>query len=67
MRAKRISMLLCAAAATMVAGLSGPVAVVAAPGNGEAKALGKGKYTNSVYIVQMSGDPVVADDGGVQG
>jgi hypothetical protein len=67
MRAKRVSMLLCAAAATMLAGLSGPATVIAAPGNGEAKALGKSKYANSVYIVQMSGDPVVAYAGGVKG
>ncbi|HSN71789.1 MAG TPA: hypothetical protein VLT59_09765, partial [Steroidobacteraceae bacterium] len=67
MRTKRISMLVCAAAATVLAGLSGPAPVVAAPGAGEAKALGKSKYSNSVYIVQMSGDPVVAYDGGIKG
>jgi hypothetical protein len=67
MRVKRVSMLAAVAAATLLAGLAGPASVVAAPGDGAAKAVGKSKYSSNIYIVRLDGLPVVAYDGRIKG
>jgi subtilisin family serine protease len=64
MRKKPILTLLSTAALTAAAAVSVPMtAAVAAP----TKAVANGKYTNRVYIVRMTDQPVVTYDGNIKG
>ncbi len=67
MRSKRIMSLAMAAALTLAGGLAGTAPATAASGKLEAASVGKSKHSNSVYIVRMADDPVVAYDGKIKG
>ena len=65
MRRKRL-LTLSAAALLAVASLSAPM-LTSAAADGSAKAAGQKRPTNSVYIVQLAEEPVVAYEGGIKG
>ena len=64
---RRLISLISATALTLAGGLSGPTAALAAPVKLEAASVNKNTQSNSVYIVRMADDPVVAYKGGIKG
>ncbi len=67
MLSRRVVSLVAAATVAVVGGLGGVDVSTAAPQESQGKALGKSKYTNSIYIVRMADMPVVAYEGGIRG
>jgi hypothetical protein len=62
----RLISLVSASALILAGGLAG-TASAAAPEKPDTASLNKNKHTNSVYIVRMADDPVVAYDGSIKG
>jgi hypothetical protein len=66
MFSSKLISLVSASALVLAGGLAG-TASMAAPIKSEAASANKNKHTNSVYIVRMADDPVVAYKGGIKG
>jgi hypothetical protein len=66
MFSRKLISLISASALVLAGGLAG-TASMAAPIKAKAASAGKSKQSNSVYIVRMADDPVVAYKGGIKG